>query len=293
MTIAQPTDHDIATNRVGPTVAADGLGSRAAPATLRVIETRRLSERLLHLKLARDDGAAFAFRAGQFCRVAVPADDAIGWRSYTIATPPSGDGVSDVCEIAVAAMPGGLASAYLFGLRPGDRLQASGPFGAFTLPVADPERYILIGTGTGMAPYRAMQAELARRAAADALDITLLIGVRRPQEALYVPDFVDFVRGGMNRRLAVSYSRMMPNTPSGHETSGHVQQQLQKLTLSPDHDHIMLCGNPQMVEECTTMVQARGVAPEAITSEKYVAGPAPRRLRRRRRRERGGHPQTL
>lgn len=291
MYIAYPTDHDIAMNPIGVRVADDGLGSRARPATLRVVETRRLSERLLHLKLARDDGAAFAFRGGQFCRVAVPAGDAVAWRSYTIATPPTEGGISDVCEIAVAAMPGGLASAYLFGLRAGDRLQASGLFGDFTLPVTDPKRYILIATGTGMAPYRAMLAELARRvAAASALDITLLIGVREPRESLYVPDFAGFVRAGAHRSLIVSYSRTMPDVPpaqpSVHNRSGYIQQQLDTLALSPGDDHLMLCGNPQMVEECRMIAQARGIGPEAITSEKYVAGPAPRRTRRRRRRDR-------
>lgn len=101
-------------------------------------------------------------------------------------------GASDTCEIAASATPGGLATDYLFTLRPGDRVRVSGPFGRLALPREDPAHYVFIGTGTGMAPFRAMLPELDRRATVRSLRVTILMGVRAPAERLYYQDFVRF-----------------------------------------------------------------------------------------------------
>lgn len=270
---------DTADTPGAPLPRATGLGSRAAPATMRVTEVRHLSKRLLRVGFCREDGDGFSFRPGQFCRVAVPAGDGSVWRSYSIATPVREGGTSETCEIAITAMDGGLATRYLFGLAPGDRIQTSGPFGRLVLPDVDTEHYLLIGTGTGMAPYRAMLPELEARSrsAAGRLRVTLLIGVRAPSESLYVEDFLEFVaHAPEQRRLLVTYSRVLPQTPEWFEAGGHVQDRLPWLRLSPAGDRILLCGNPDMIDDCSAALAERGFDKKALVREKYLPGPMPR-----------------
>ncbi|HSH43349.1 MAG TPA: FAD-binding oxidoreductase [Arenicellales bacterium] len=259
-------------------VLAD-LGSREEPALMQVTTTRRLSQRLLQLGLRRADGRAFAFRPGQFCRIAVPTGDGSVWRSYSIATPALEGGSSEICEVAITAMEGGLATEYLFGLAPGECVRMSGPFGRLVLPDTDPAHYLLIGTGTGMAPYRAMLPELEKRtrAASGRLNVTLLMGVRAPSEALYIEDFLEFVAHAPDRRqLLVSYSRQLPEVPEWFETAGHVQSQLAGLRLSSSEARVMLCGNPEMIDDCSAALAERGFDTKTLVREKYLAGPRPR-----------------
>jgi len=248
---------------------------------MRVTDVRRVTKGLLHLGLGREDGGTFRFRPGQFCRVAAPVSDGDHvWRSYSIATPATEGSLHETCEIAVASRPDGVATEYLFGLGLGDRVWVSGPFGRLVLPDEDPAHYLLIGTGTGMAPYRAMLPELEKRARATGgrLRVTLLMGVREPADALYVDDFQEFVaRSPDLRRLFVSYSRRVPERPGWFEAPGYVQDRLSQLRLSPADDRVLLCGNAAMIDDCSTALAARGFDKSAIVREKYLPGPGPRR----------------
>ncbi|MDZ7748641.1 MAG: FAD-binding oxidoreductase [Halofilum sp. (in: g-proteobacteria)] len=264
--------------RAGARRPSGGLGSRSDPATMRVVEVRRTSDRILHLGLRREDGGTLAFRPGQFCRVAIPTPSGeMAWRSYSIATPVTEDDTSDVCEIAAAAVPAGIGTSHLFSRRIGDRIQVCGPFGRLILPTSDPARYVLIGTGTGMAPYRSMLPELERRASATGLSVTLVMGVREPADALYADDFRAFVaRDPERRRLLVSYSRQLPVVEGRLQARGYVQERLSELELSPDHDRVLLCGNPDMIDECVAELVHGGFGKADLIREKYLSGPAPR-----------------
>ena len=251
-----------------------GLGSRDEPTVMQVSRVCRLSDRLLLLAFRRVDGLDFTFHPGQFCRVAVPAAAGYVWRSYSIATPAHEGGASDTCEIAVTAMPGGLATDYLFALRTGDHVRVSGPFGRLVLPREDPAHYVLIGTGTGMAPFRAMLPELDRRAAVRPFQVTILMGIRAPAERLYHADFVRFAECAPGaRRLFISYSREMPTEPTRFESVGYVQDLLRNISLDPERDRVMLCGNPNMIDDCSAFLMERGFEKTRLLREKYLPGP--------------------
>jgi len=232
---------------------------------------------MLHLALRREDGGTLAFRPGQFCRVAIPtASGERVWRSYSIATPATEGDASDLCEIAAAAVPGGIGTRYLFSLISGYRVRVSGPFGRLVLPASDPARYVLVGTGTGMAPYRSMLPELERRASTGRVSVTLVMGVREPADALFIDDFRAFVaRDPERRRLLVSCSRRLPAVANRFEAHGHLQRWLPEIDLSPADDRVLLCGNPVMIDKCVEELLRRGFAKADLLREKYLAGSAP------------------
>jgi len=255
-----------------PTDAPDatGLGTRREPCELEVLDTALIAPDTLRLGLARVDGAPVRYEPGHFCNLAIPGPQGEVWRSYSLATPLRSGEARDRIEVVAAAVPGGLATEYLFARRPGDRLRASGPFGRLLLPAEDPEHYLLMGTGTGLAPYRAMLPELERRAAGRALRVTVVMGVRSPAAALYLDEFRGFVaRDPQHRRLRVRYSRVLPDAPAPDEAAGYVQESLPALGLLPATTLVYLCGNPGMIDAAAGWLDAAEFPRRRVVREKY------------------------
>ena len=118
-----------------------------------------LAPTVAHLSFVRDDGQPLDFIPGQFVQVHFEyADGTATKRSYSLATiHDHALGPGETVEIAVSYVAGGAATALFEGLDEGGNVHASGPYGRFCLMPADAnQRYLLIGTGTGITPYRAM-----------------------------------------------------------------------------------------------------------------------------------------
>jgi len=83
----------------------------------------------------------------------------------------------------------GVASNYLCDLRPGDTLSINGPFGLpFVVPEEHDANLILIGTGTGIAPFRAFVKHIYRDLPDWTGRVWLFIGGQTGLELLYMND---------------------------------------------------------------------------------------------------------
>ena len=148
-----------------------------------------------HYVFVRDDGQPLDFIPGQFIQVHFNyADGTATRRSYSLATMHDHAlDAGETVEIAVSFVPGGSATALFEGLDIGGHIDASGPFGRFCLMPGDQNRrYLLIATGTGVTPYRAMLPQLEKLIAERGVEVVLLLGARTPQELLYGEDFRAF-----------------------------------------------------------------------------------------------------
>jgi len=86
----------------------------------------------------------------------------------------------------------GLASNYLCDRRPGDDISISGPYGlAFEVPDEPNANLILIGSGTGIAPFRAFVKHLYRDVEGWNGRVWLFYGARSGLELLYMNDEKD------------------------------------------------------------------------------------------------------
>lgn len=86
----------------------------------------------------------------------------------------------------------GVASHYLCNLRPGDTLSITGPYGhAFAVPEERDANLVLIGTGTGIAPFRALVKHLYNEVQDWKGRVWLFYGARSGLELLYMNDAVD------------------------------------------------------------------------------------------------------
>ena len=231
-----------------------------------------------HLVLVRGDGQPLDFNPGQFIQVHFQyADGTPTRRSYSLATVHDhAMGPGEAVEIAVSYVPGGAATALFEGLEMGDTIDVSGPFGRFCLMPNDANRrYLLIGTGTGVTPYRAMLPLLEKQMAERGIEVVLLFGARTPHELLYGDEFRAFAEKHPRFRFVPCFSRELPEPGSAHAHEdvrhGYVQQFLDEFAPSGDTDLAYLCGNPDMVDACFAALKEHGLAVPQIRREKYVS----------------------
>ena len=231
-----------------------------------------------HYVFVRADGQPLDFIPGQFIQVHFHyADGTATKRSYSLATIHDHTlAPGEAVEIAVSFVPGGAATALFEGLNEDGAIQASGPFGRFCLTSADANRrYLLVGTGTGVTPYRAMLPQLEAMIRERNVEVTMLFGARAPVELLYGDEFRAFADQHPNFRFVPCFSRELPAPGSTHAHAdvrhGYVQQFLEEFAPNPATDIAYLCGNPNMVDACFEALKGFGLAVPQIRREKYVS----------------------
>jgi ferredoxin--NADP+ reductase len=160
--------------------------------------------RELVLDIDRPD---FPYKLGQSVGVLAPGSPDFGqehhFRLYSVADLPASDEAGKprikICvrrcfyidEYSGERYPG-IASNFLCDLRAGDKLTLSGPYGlAFEVPEEHDANLILIGTGTGIAPFRAFVKHLYGEVPDWKGKVWLFYGARSGLELLYMNDKKD------------------------------------------------------------------------------------------------------
>jgi len=198
-------------------------------------------------------------------------------RSYSLATlHDHALGPGEAVEIAVSYVAGGAATALFEELDEEGVIDASGPYGRFCLmPQDEHARYLLIGTGTGITPYRAMLPQLGQLMAGRGLEVVLIQGARNEGELLYGDEFRAFARAHPGFRYLPCFSRDVPAQDSAHAhadvAAGYVQDRLEALAPDAMRDIAYLCGNPNMVDVCFERLKGFGLPVPQIRREKYVS----------------------
>ncbi|NCX93511.1 MAG: ferredoxin--NADP reductase [Gammaproteobacteria bacterium] len=233
------------------------------------VSIKTLSEGLYHLQFKREDGQEFRFVPGQFITFMLSDNGQVKRRSYSLATIPGES--TGVLDIAISYVEGGFASQLFLNLKPGDVLKAIGPVGRLIMKEEPLTRYILVGTGTGIAPYRAMLPDLLARCQRGNFQVEILLGVRTRKDALFKEDFLRFASQHPNLRFRVFYSRETLSDPESYESTGYVQQAFETLNLNPAEDAVYLCGNPNMIDEACELLQGRGFSIQNVRREKYIS----------------------
>lgn len=177
------------------------------------------------------------------------------------------------------AFPPGMGSSYLFGLRPGDKLTLSGPFGEFF--IKDTGREIcFIGGGAGMAPLRSHIFDLLKNKHSQR-KITFWYGARSRMEMFYDEDFRALMAEHPNFMYHVALSE--PEAGDDWDGSlGFIHQVACDMYLNkhpePEEIEYYLCGPPLMLQAALNMLEGLGVEPEMIAYDSFGQGttsPAP------------------
>lgn len=162
--------------------------------------------------------------------------------------------------------PPGKGSAFVFGLKAGDRLQYSGPFGEFAIQHGQREK-VFIGGGAGMAPLRAMILDLLESGATET--IHFWYGARTAAEAPYVEEMQALAERHENFhwQLVLSEERGA-ELPAGmvHDV---VREQLLKSHPDLQGCDFYLCGPPVMLTVTRTMLRELGVSDDHVAFDDF------------------------
>jgi ferredoxin--NADP+ reductase len=175
-------------------------------------------------------------------------------RAYSVGSSPDD---KDAVEFFVAVVADGILTTRLALLKEGDRLFCAKKFtGHFTLQnVPDDKNLVLVATGTGLAPFISMMRTSSTWT--EGRSITVLHGVRYGSDLAYQDELKKFAVEGRPLRYLPVVSR---EDVSG-TTRGYVQHLFSngQVELNPERDHVLLCGNPAMIDEVEIdLVNSRG-----------------------------------
>lgn len=179
-----------------------------------------------------------------------------------IATPPfkpkeQGPGFVDV-------MPG-IASSYIFTLKPGDKVSMSGPYGEFH-PIYDSKREMMwIGGGAGMAPLRAQVMHLLKTLHTTDRKMSYFYGARALNEVFYLDDFLKLEKEFPNFTFHLALDRPDPAADAAgvKYTPGFVHQVILETYLkdheAPEDVEYYMCGPGPMSKAVEKMLDDLGV----------------------------------
>ena len=148
----------------------------------RVISLTKKSDDVIVLQLQLPANDSFAYRAGQYVEFML-RDGAR--RSYSMASAPS---LGPSMELHIRHMPGGKFTDHVFGaMKEKEILRFEGPFGSFFLREDSDKPIILLASGTGFAPIKALIEHMQHLGTER--NVTLYWGGRRPAD-LYMQDWI-------------------------------------------------------------------------------------------------------
>ena len=140
-------------------------------------------------------------------------------------------------------------TAFIFSVKPGDKVTISGPFGEFFARQTNAEM-IFVGGGAGMAPMRSHIFDLFRRVQTDRR-VSFWYGARSLREAFYVADFDAIQAENDNFTWHLALSEPLPEDAWTGDT-GFIHQVLLEKYLknhpAPEDVEYYLCGPPMMLK---------------------------------------------
>ena len=183
-----------------------------------------------------------------------------------IATPPfkpkPGVGFQDV-------MPG-IASSYIFTLKPGDKVIMSGPYGDFH-PIFDSKKEMIwVGGGAGMAPLRAQIMHMTKTLHTTDRKMHYFYGARALNEVFYLEDFLQIEKEFPNFKFHLALDRPDPAADAAgvEYTPGFVHQVMYETYLknheAPEDIEYYMCGPGPMSNAVNQMLYSLGVERESI-----------------------------
>ena len=196
-------------------------------------------------------------------------------RNYSLATNPAVDKQLRF-NVRIATPPrgqdclAGCGSAYVHRLKPGDKVTAIGPFGAFHIKPGDAEM-VYIGGGAGMGPMKSHLSHLFETIKTGRR-VGFWYGARSRQEVYYQEYFERLAREFPNFSFHLALSEPQPDDQWDGAT-GFIHEVLAEEYLmkhpKPAGVEYYLCGPPVMIKACTGMLADLGVPAGQIAYDEF------------------------
>ena len=241
-------------------VLRSGVPIVEATAEVEAVEPLTHDIRRLVLKLRDPD--TITFHAGQYMDIAIPGADG-EHRSFSMANTP---GEPDRLEFMIKLYEGGHFSGLLangHGIKVGDELTCTGPYGVFTLRDSSPRRLVFIAGGAGMAPVMSLLRSMAEK------------GTQRPATFYYgARTEADLFELAELERLCGSVPdlRFVPalSDEEWDGETGLVTDVVDRMEEDLTEVDAYLCGPPPMVDAAIALLERRGCPESRIYFDKFT-----------------------
>ena len=233
----------------------------------RVAALMRAAPDVMVMRLQLPATVAFKYRAGQYVEFILRDGSR---RSYSMANAPAHLGDPPAIELHLRHMPGGKFTEHVFGaMKERDILRLEGPFGSFFLREDSDKPIVLLASGTGFAPIKAIVEHMRAQGIARP---TLLYWGCRTKADLYQHEWMLAAAAAMpNLRYVPVLSEAKPEDAWSGRT-GFVH--LAVMTDLPDlsgHE-VYACGTPAMVDAAKRDFSARcGLPQEAFFADSFTS----------------------
>ena len=199
------------------------------------------------------------------------------FRAYSMANHPA-EGNRVMLNVRIATpppklwndVPPGIASSYIYSLKPGDKVTISGPYGEFFIKDTNKEM-VYIGGGAGMAPMRSHLFHLFNTLKTGR-KVSFWYGARSKKELFYEKDFRDIEKKFPNFKYVVALSEPLPEDKWDGAT-GFIHQVVNDNYLSSHEDptelEFYMCGPPPMITACENMLFDLGVEEDQIAYDVF------------------------
>ena len=228
----------------------------------KVLSVHRWTNNLFSFTMTRP--AHFKFTAGQFARIGLKVGDELVVRAYSVVSSP----FDETLEFFSIVVPDGAFTSNLQHLKVGDELYLEKiPYGFLTLAryqLPAPKDLWLLGTGTGLAPFLSMLQDFETWQKYQ--NIHLVYSVRTEAELAYVERIQEIADTFGEGHTGFKFIPIITRDPNAalHDRlpvlieNGDLEAAA-GLQFNIDSTHVMLCGNPQMVDDTKAALKARGL----------------------------------
>lgn len=259
---ATPTSDVVLESR--QVTAADAFPIKKMP--VRVINLERASHDVIVLNLQLPANDSFQYHAGQYVEFLL-RDGAR--RSYSMATAPHRQAEGPRMELHIRHMPGGKFTDHVFGsMKEKEILRIEGPYGSFYLREDTDKPIILLASGTGFAPIKAIIEHM--RHLGLTRPTTLYWGGRR-QVDLYQSAWIEEQCAAMpHLRYVPVVSDALPED-GWTGRSGFVHQAVLQDFPDLSGHQVYACGAPIVVESAQRDYVAAGLPEEEFYADSFTS----------------------
>ena len=240
----------------------------------RILSLHRAAPDVMVMKLQLPANQNLQYHAGQYVEFILQGG---ARRSYSMANAPHDLGTPPAIELHIRHMPGGAFTDRVFnGLKERDILRMEGPFGSFFLREDSSKPMILLASGTGFAPIKALIEHL--RMKGSVRPAVLYWGGRRPHD-LYMHDWCERMAGEMPQLQYVPVVSDALAEDGWAGRTGFVHQAVMADFPDLSGHQVYACGAPVVVESAERDFMANCGLPadeffaDAFTSEADKHGP--------------------
>ena len=169
----------------------------------------------------------------------------------------------------------GIASSYIFTLKPGDKVIMSGPYGDFHPHFDSKREMIWVGGGAGMAPLRAQIMHMTKTLKTTDREMHYFYGARALNEVFYLQDFLGLEKDFPNFHFHLALDRPDPAADAAgvKYTAGFVHNVMYETYLKdheePEDVEYYMCGPGPMSKAVVGMLDGLGVPSENIMYDNF------------------------